>query len=357
MRLRGFRVVLERPFVEVWEEAEVEVELTLDRALALRVRSLDVAAEGENEEDGDALARRVGPLAWRDPRGGELRESRGLVVGRRMSALVDFLAEHYEPRARGELECALRRLREGGASGELLRGRLEDLVRGSREERRRFRAAPREGPRLDSPIVHHEDDSDFEHDWRRVELPDGCHVFPTAGPRFLLVHEHEVPVGPLAVPRASWAAVSTYHGEPVIHWDGRRMRHYTALEDLPAGFLEAVDREGRVGRGDFVVSLGAPELRARFVVDARALDLAAAARERRPRPAALARPAFLVGSRACVALEPGANLPVVREPGEVRHVLVRTGRRRFYVPTARPGREGLPRGLASVLLGVVPRLP
>lgn len=356
MKLSGFRVESPALGVEVWEAGEftlslaqvVKYKLTSGQSVPAHLKPLV-----DRFEESRSLEEMAAPVAYRLADGSLRRIDRGLVSAASLMALVDFLADRYEPLAGGQLEHYLSRARAAGASRDAVRQELERFCQKERAYLRR-RSRLRNNLQMgieDSPILAPNDD---DRSLSRLQTTAGTCVF-TQSEHQLLCYDFEMKVGGRAVPRRAWALTAESRDEPVLFWDGSTMRAFRSIDRLPRNFLHRVDREGTSLWPLHALPVGAPELEPRFLLRVPPAEELGAAREKKPDHEVLSGAAFLFDSRAAVRLpSERTRLPFFDDPGIARFVLARTTRTGFYIPGGAPAEGAGEERAGCVLVGALP---
>ena len=345
MRIQGFRIECVGQGVELWELSTVE--MRLEAVIEHRYVSAQPSSRlspcfgdwGRPDPRFDLEA--IGPLCVRGA-DGEHRLLEGLIVAQTSSAATTFVLNSYEPVADRALDELLRRARREEWPEADLRDRIErQIVAGVQladGARGWIPVSVREGNDDETPFG----DQRYlgvDLQYRRLEFGAAKYALLCVAREspLVLALPREADVGGRRVARREYVALRSPLGGPVLWWDGERMNVRAHFEDLPAALREAFDRQGVALAEVPAPALGGVELRPHAVLEFPAVGAMAAAGERLPAEAGVLRPALLFDSRGAVPLR--SDLPVIRDPGELRYIMSRVVRGAVFLPTASRARD------------------
>jgi hypothetical protein len=330
----------------------VSVALPLDRILKEGIGSLGLLAppplmsiladEHLPRTGADALTGRSNEVRYLRDDGSE-RAVQGLVVHEgSISAVSDFLLDHYLPPPRGgaladlvrraqrlprdqgqlSVEDALRGAPDGTPD---LYGGANTLYGPSGRARRRVRRSACNGPVLDRET--------FEEEFSRAvgTATDVVHVSPLSWFDTVVVAPVAVSVRGRQIPRlASLLPVESSDGLTFLLHDGRVFRWLRSSRDLSPELSAAFETSGVVGRTCYPILgvdlLPLPQLEARCLVrmppQGELAEALAHTRRRRPRSRALSLPGYVLDSRVPVPLT--GRETVIEDPDAAAFVLTHT---------------------------------
>ncbi len=324
MKITGYRLMEQRPHIDVLEVAELDVPLA--HAVEEEFGPLE-----EPQAQGIAVAynqRRMmrrfrvhrrhyepepGPLALRrDGVKGAAETTTGLIVYASRSALIDFLLARWAPVGGSELGARLQEIQRGRSTASQRRVAIEAFIHKA------------EGcqPGRGLPLVEADTLDLDNHGWVRLNRRGETYFCQARGEALAVSIERTLEVGELTVPYLEWLIVGNGNKSRVLHIDRGVTRRYNGYDKLPEAVYRRFDEHGEAcpttARGKVPMAEMWPRFVLRVPDPLDCSDLVAGVGENLP-PCFLLEPQLLSDP-----MRLASDLPVLDDSAAVRAVLART---------------------------------